>query len=75
MAGLPEPTETHDIETSFGTVRAYAWIDEQHPGATPVVLLPGRSAAAPMWGDNLPHYIEHRTVYAFDTLGDTGMSV
>lgn len=71
---LPAPTETHDVETSFGTVRAYAWIAEGEPDAAPVVLLPGRSAAAPMWGDNLPHYVEHRTVYAFDTLGDTGLS-
>ncbi len=75
LAGLPEPTETHDVKTSFGTVRAYAWINEQHPDATPVVLVPGRSAPVPMWGDNLPDYIEHRTVYAFDALGDTGMSV
>jgi len=74
LGHLPEPTETHEVETSFGTVRAYAWVDEQHPDATPVVLLPGRSAAVPMWGDNLPDYIEHRTVYAFDTLGDTGLS-
>lgn len=75
MAGLPEPTETYDVETSFGTVRAYAWIDERNPDATPVVLLPGRASAVPMWGDNLPDFVEHRTVYAFDTLGDTGMSV
>ncbi|MEU4387930.1 alpha/beta fold hydrolase [Promicromonospora sp. NPDC023805] len=71
---LPEPTETHDIETTFGTVRAYAWIPEGQSDTTPVVLLPGRSSAAPMWGDNVPHYIEHRTVYAFDVIGDTGMS-
>lgn len=75
LGGLPEPTETHDVATSFGTVRAYAWIDEQNPDATPVVLLPGRSAAVPMWGDNLPDFARHRTVYAFDTLGDTGMSI
>jgi pimeloyl-ACP methyl ester carboxylesterase len=74
LARMPEPTETHDVETTFGTVRAYAWVDEQHPDATPVVLLPGRSAAVPMWGDNLPDYIEHRTVYAFDAIGDTGLS-
>jgi pimeloyl-ACP methyl ester carboxylesterase len=74
LGRLPEPTETHDIETTFGTVRAYAWIPEGQPDAVPVVLLPGRSSAAPMWGDNLPHYIEHRTVYAFDVIGDTGMS-
>ncbi|GAA4692820.1 Pimeloyl-ACP methyl ester carboxylesterase [Promicromonospora umidemergens] len=71
---LPEPTETHDVETSFGTVRAYVWVAEEQADAAPVVLLPGRSAAAPMWADNLPHYLEHRTVYAFDTIGDTGMS-
>lgn len=74
FAGLPEPTETRDVETSFGTVRTYAWVNAEHPDATPVVLLPGRSAAVPMWGDNLPDYIEHRTVYAFDAIGDTGMS-
>ncbi len=55
-------------------MRAYAWVREGRSDTTPVVLLPGRSAAAPMWGDNLPHYIEHRTVYAFDVIGDTGMS-
>ncbi len=55
-------------------MRAYAWIPEGRSDTTPVVLLPGRSSAAPMWGDNLPHYIEHRTVYAFDVIGDTGMS-
>lgn len=71
---LPEPTETHDVETSFGTVRAYAWVNTEHPDATPVVLLPGRSAAVPMWGDNLPDHIKHRTVYAFDAIGDTGLS-
>nr|BFF18246.1 hypothetical protein GCM10025730_17670 [Promicromonospora thailandica] len=75
MAGLPEPTATHDVATTFGTVRAYAWVDEEHPDATPVVLLPGRSAAVPMWADNLPDFARHRTVYAFDTLGDTGLSV
>ncbi|MFE7509400.1 alpha/beta fold hydrolase [Promicromonospora sp. NPDC057488] len=74
LGRLPEPTATHDVATSFGTVRAYAWVSADNPDATPVVLLPGRSAAAPMWGDNLPDYIEHRTVYAFDTLGDTGLS-
>jgi pimeloyl-ACP methyl ester carboxylesterase len=75
MTGLPEPTETHDVETSFGTVRAYIWVNTENSDATPVVLLPGRSAAVPMWGDNLPDYIQNRTVYAFDTLGDTGLSV
>ncbi|GAB2485339.1 alpha/beta hydrolase [Promicromonospora xylanilytica] len=74
LARLPEPTETHDVETRFGTVRAYAWVAKDRPEETPVVLLPGRSAAVPMWGDNLPHYVGHRTVYAFDVLGDTGLS-
>ncbi|MGW2092686.1 alpha/beta fold hydrolase [Promicromonospora sukumoe] len=74
MAGLPEPAAAHDVTTSFGTVRAYAWVHPDAADATPVVLLPGRSAATPMWADNLPDLVEHRTVYAFDTLGDTGMS-
>ncbi|MFD7021872.1 alpha/beta fold hydrolase [Promicromonospora sukumoe] len=74
MAALPEPTATHDVATSFGTVRAYAWVHPDAADATPVVLLPGRSAATPMWADNLPDLIGHRTVYALDTLGDTGLS-
>jgi pimeloyl-ACP methyl ester carboxylesterase len=74
LGRLPDPTETHDVQTSFGTVRAYSWVAEGQPDATPVVLLPGRSSATPMWGENLPHHLEHRTVYAFDVLGDTGLS-
>ena len=70
---MPAPTGQHDVETSFGTVRVYAWVSTEHPDATPVVLLPGRSASTPMWGENLPHYIEHRTVYSIDVLGDTAM--
>ncbi|WP_125778327.1 alpha/beta fold hydrolase [Antribacter gilvus] len=75
LGRLSQPTEVHDVETSFGTVRAYAWVHEGEPDAIPVLLLPGRSAAVPMWADNLPHYAENRTVYAFDSLGDTGLSV
>ena len=40
-----------------------------------MVLLPGRTASAPMWLDNLPDLAAGRPVYALDTLGDAGMSV
>lgn len=41
----------------------------------PVVLLPGIRSGAPMWGENLLHWIGDRTLYAMDAIGDAGMSV
>ncbi|XKK39557.1 alpha/beta fold hydrolase [Nocardiopsis sp. ARC36] len=43
-------------------------------GGLPVVLLPGTRSGAPMWGENLTHWIGRRTVYAMDAVGDAGMS-
>ncbi|MET7280116.1 alpha/beta fold hydrolase [Kribbella sp. NPDC005582] len=74
MATLPKPTQVRDLTTSFGTVRAYAWINSRPVDDVPVVLLPGRSSGVPMWGTNLPDFAGHRTVYAFDAIGDSGMS-
>ncbi|MDN5913973.1 MAG: alpha/beta fold hydrolase [Pseudonocardia sp.] len=71
---LPEAPETRDVATGLGTVRACVWANDKHAGRTPVVLLPGRASGAPMWRDNLPDLIAHRTVYAFDALGDAGLS-
>jgi pimeloyl-ACP methyl ester carboxylesterase len=75
MGQLPEPTRTMDLDTDFGTVRVYEFSSARTRGSTPVVLLPGRTAGAPMWEANLPGLAEERTVYALDALGDAGMSV
>lgn len=75
MAALPKPTQVRDVTTSFGTVRAYAWINSHPVDDVPVVTLPGRASGVPMWGANLRDFAKHRTVYAFDAIGDSGLSV
>jgi pimeloyl-ACP methyl ester carboxylesterase len=75
MKLLPAPSKTLDIPTDFGFVRVYEWRTEQTQLATPIVLLPGRSAGVPMWSHNLPDFVAQRPVYAMDALGDAGMSV
>lgn len=72
LAHLPPYDETFDIPTGFGAVRVYRF---PGPGGRPVVLLPGRNASTPMWGDNLPGLLAHRTVFAVDLLGEPGLSV
>jgi pimeloyl-ACP methyl ester carboxylesterase len=74
LATMPEPTKTRDVTTTFGTVRVYAWVNDDPVDDVPVVLLPGRSSGVPMWGTNLPDFAAHRTVYAFDAIGDSGLS-
>lgn len=76
MATLPTPTRTHDVATEHGTVRVYEWAatDEAPDAELPVVLLPGIRSGAPMWGENLTHWIGQRTLYAMDAVGDSGMS-
>lgn len=74
MSSLQPPTETYDVATSWGTVKAYEYKNQAHPDAIPVVLFPGNRAGTPMWIENMPDFIENRTVYAFDALGDAGKS-
>lgn len=71
---LPTPSSTHDIPTAFGTVRAYLWDAVNRSSRAPVILLPGRAAATPMWYENVPELIKNRRVIALDMLGDAGMS-
>ena len=75
MGLLPEPTRTLNVSTDYGTVRVYEFVTPATRSRTPVVLLPGRTASAPMWLENLPDLAAERPVYALDTLGDAGMSV
>lgn len=72
MRELPEPDVIVDVPTSYGSVRVLRW-DGTESGP-PVVLLPGHSSGAPMWSENLPHWIGARTVYALDPVGDAGFS-
>ncbi|PSK91844.1 pimeloyl-ACP methyl ester carboxylesterase [Murinocardiopsis flavida] len=73
MAELPEPDETLDVRTGYGVVRVYRF-DGGADGA-PLVLLPGRAAASPVWAGNLPSLLKVRDVYTVDLLGEPGMSV
>jgi len=73
MAGLPPVSESTDVPTSFGTVRAYRF--DGPSAGLPVVLLPGRNASTPMWRVNIPTLLQRRTVIGIDLLGEAGMSV
>lgn len=75
MRLLPEPTRALDLANDYGTVRVYEFVTPATESRTPIVLLPGRTASAPMWHENLPDLAAERPVYALDTLGDAGMSV
>ncbi|MET7770280.1 alpha/beta fold hydrolase [Nocardia sp. NPDC005366] len=75
MKLLPEPVKTYDIQTGFGTVRAYRFADDKHSVGAPIVLFPGRTSGTPMWAENLEDLAAERTVYALDALGDAGLSV
>jgi pimeloyl-ACP methyl ester carboxylesterase len=74
MAELPQPDETLDLRTRYGMVRAYRF-DGADPDLAPLVLLPGRASASPVWADNLPSLLGVRTVWTLDLLGEPGMSI
>lgn len=73
MAELPPFDAETDVETAFGRVHAYHFAARHD--STPVVLLPGRNAATPMWRANLPGLMARRSVYCLDLLGEAGRSV
>ena len=75
METMSEPTAVFDINTSWGAVRVYEWVNEEFNDAPPVVLLPGHSSGTPMWQSNIIGFSKQHTVYAFDALGDAGKSV
>jgi pimeloyl-ACP methyl ester carboxylesterase len=74
MADLPPPQRTLDVRTSFGVVRVYRFAGAQTTKA-PLVLLPGRASASPVWADNLPALLKLRSVYTIDLLGEPGLSI
>lgn len=75
MKHIPQPKETKDIKTEFGTVRVYYFTKEENKDKTPIILLPGRSSSTPMWEPNLEGLLAERPVYTLDLLGEPGMSV
>ena len=74
MRELPAPDAVLDVRTGYGVVRMYRF-DGPDPTAVPLVLLPGRASASPMWADNVPPLRALRTVYAIDLLGEPGASI
>src|SRR5690606_7078063 len=66
--------ETLDVRTGFGFVRVYRY-EGEGDRAEPLVLLPGRASASPVWADNLPHLLKIGDVYTVDLLGEPGRSV
>jgi pimeloyl-ACP methyl ester carboxylesterase len=75
MAELPAPDRTLDIRTGYGVVRVYRFEGGGAAGTAPLVLLPGRSSASPVWADNLPSLVRLRDVYTVDLLGEPGLSI
>jgi len=73
MAAMPEPEAVLDVRTRYGVVRVYWFAGGDSD--IPLVLLPGRFSASPVWADNLPALLEIADVYAIDLLGEPGMSV
>lgn len=74
MGRLPEPAESLKIRTDFGEVQVYKFQNGDTPDKTPLLLLPGKGSATPMWEANLNDFLEHRTVYTLDLIGEPGLS-
>ncbi len=74
MSRLPSADAVLDLPTTFGVVRCYRF-DGPHQDRKPLVLLPGRSSASPVWAANLPSLVQVAPVYTVDLLGEPGLSV
>ncbi|MDA3627448.1 alpha/beta hydrolase [Saccharopolyspora oryzae] len=71
---LPAVEDAIDVRTDYGVVRFYRFAGSGEASA-PLVLLPGRASASPVWADNLPSLLEVGDVYTVDLLGEPGRSV
>ncbi|MGU3432085.1 hypothetical protein ACNHUS_03625 [Actinomycetes bacterium M1A6_2h] len=72
MARLPTPSLTIDVPTTYGTVRAYRFVDSDD---IPLLLLPGRQSSTPLWASNIAPLMGRRPYWAIDLLGEPGLSV
>ena len=75
MQVLPAPEQALDLRTQFGVVRVYRFTSSASTGQVPIVLLPGRASASPIWADNLPTLLRQAPIYTVDLLGEPGMSI
>lgn len=75
LALMPPPTRTFDVATDWGTVHGYVWESPAVAGRTPLALFPGWASGVPMWSANLRGLASEMSIYAFDALGDAGLSV
>lgn len=71
---LPDPAETLDIRTDYGVVCVYRFAGTG-TSTHPLLLLPGRSSATPVWAANLPGLLTIGDVYTVDLLGEPGRSI
>lgn len=74
MADMPPAAATIDVRTDFGYVRVYRF-EGTSDRAEPLVLLPGRASASPVWADNMESLLDIGDVYTIDLLGEPGVSV
>lgn len=74
MQDMPQPERILDLRTSYGVVRVYRFRGENYQ-QSPLLLLPGTQSGTPVWADNMPGLLEHRSVYALDLLGEPGKSI
>ncbi|MGE7640527.1 alpha/beta fold hydrolase [Peribacillus frigoritolerans] len=75
MSYLPQPVESKMLNTVFGKVKLYKFQGEGTPDKTPLLLLPGKGSATPMWEANLNDFLKHRPVYTIDLIGEPGLSI
>lgn len=72
IAASPEPVETCDVETRFGTTRVYRHGPEH---GSPIVLVHAFWATAASWAPNLAALAVDHPVYCLDVIGQPGASV
>lgn len=75
MSFLPKPLESTLISTNFGEVQLYKFQEDETPDNTPILLLPGKGSATPMWEANLNDFLKYRPVYTIDLIGEPGLSI
>jgi pimeloyl-ACP methyl ester carboxylesterase len=80
MEELPEGAQSLDVRTDFGIVRLYRFDAKEPPGVAsrgevPLVLVPGRASASPVWADNIESLRTIGPLYLIDLLGEPGESV
>jgi len=74
MVELPKPIHEENISTEFGNVKLYKFGTKGTENQTPILLLPGKSAATPMWEANLKDFTKERPIYTIDLIGEPGLS-